>query len=205
VTDAARARPGGRTARTRAAVLDAVLAELVEHGYRALTVEAVAARSEVHKATLYRRWGGRDGLVADAVETFAAEQARAPDTGDVDEDLRRWTRSILATLTEPASRAVVLAVFGGAHDSPELDDLRRRFWHARSALVVPVVERAVARGQLPAGTDPAEVVKHVGAPLYYRLLVLGEALDSRAADLAAAVTAAAAHAGVFAAGTRALG
>ena len=52
-------------------------------------------------------------------------------------------------------------------------------------------------GQLPAGTVPEEVIKHVGAPLYYRLLVLAEPLTPEAADLAAAVTAAAAHAGVF--------
>jgi hypothetical protein len=55
----------------------------------------------------------------------------------------------------------------------------------------------VVRGQLPAGTDALEVIKHVGAPLYYRLLVLDEPLTAAAADLAAAVTAAAAHAGVF--------
>ena len=63
--------------------------------------------------------------------------------------------------------------------------------------MLPVVQRAVYRGQLPAGTDPVEVVKHVGAPLYYRLLVLDEAPTEAAADLAAAAAAAAARAGVF--------
>ena len=52
-------------------------------------------------------------------------------------------------------------------------------------------------GQLPVGTAPEEVIKQVGAPLYYRLLVLGEALRTEMADLAAAATAAAARAGVF--------
>jgi AcrR family transcriptional regulator len=201
VTDAARARPGGRTARTRAAVLDATIAELVRAGYAALTVEAVAARAGVDRTTVYRRWGGREGLVAAAVESFAACQARVPDTGEVDEDLRRWAHSILATLATPDSGAVVRAVFGGG-DSPRLRELRRRFWAVRAALVLPVVERAVERGQLPTGTDAVEVVKHVGAPLYYRLLVLDEELTPAVADLAAAVTAAAAHAGVFVADRR---
>src|SRR5215204_176225 len=67
MADTAQARPGGRTARTRAAVLDATVAELAEHGHAALTVEAVAARAGVNKTTLYRRWGGKDGLLADAV------------------------------------------------------------------------------------------------------------------------------------------
>jgi AcrR family transcriptional regulator len=196
MSDVGRARPGGRTARTRAAVLDATIAELVRHGYAALTVDAVAARAGVNRTTVYRRWGGREGLVADAVEAFAAGQARVPDTGDVDEDLRRWARSIFDMLATPDSAAVVRAVFGGG-DSPRLRELRHRWWSVRAALVVPVVARAVERGQLPAGTDPVEVVKHVGAPLYYRLLVLDEELTAAAADLAAAVTAAAAHAGVF--------
>jgi AcrR family transcriptional regulator len=194
--DVGRARPGGRTARTRAAVLDATIGELVREGYAALTVEAVAARAGVNRTTVYRRWGGREGLVAAAIESFAVDQAQVPDTGDVDEDLRRWARSILATLGTPESAAVVRAVFGGG-DSPRLRELRHRWWAVRAALVVPVVGRAVERDQLPAGTDPVEVVKHVGAPLYYRLLVLDEELTPAAADLAAAVTAAAAHAGVF--------
>jgi AcrR family transcriptional regulator len=197
MVDAALARPGGRTARVRSAVLDATVAELIEHGYGGLTVDGVAARAGVNKTTLYRRWGGRDSLIVDAVETFAAAQAKVPDSGGIDEDLRLWARSILATLTGPVSGALVRAVFGGAGDSPPVRDLRHRFWLIRSTLVTPIVHRAVERGQLPAGTVPEEVIKHVGAPLYYRLLVLAEPLTPEAADLAAAVTAAAAHAGVF--------
>jgi AcrR family transcriptional regulator len=197
MVDAASVRPGGRTARVRAAVLEATVAELIEHGYGGLTVDGVAARAGVNKTTLYRRWGGRDSLIVDAVETFAAAQVRVPDSGDIDEDLRLWARSILATLTGPVSGALVRAVFGGAGDSPQVRDLRHRFWLTRSALVTPMVQRAVERGQLPAGTVPEEVIRHVGAPLYYRLLVLAEPLTPAAADLAAAVTAAAAHAGVF--------
>ena len=197
MVDAASVRPGGRTARVRTAGLDATVAELIEHGYGGLTVDGVAARAGVNKTTLYRRWGGRDSLIVDAVETCAAAQAQVPDSGDIDEDLRWWARSILATLTGPVSGALVRAIFGSAGDSPQVRDLRHRFWLTRSTLVTPMIQRAVERGQLPPGTAPEEVIKHVGAPLYYRLLVLAEPLTPDAADLAAAVTAAAAHAGVF--------
>ena len=195
--DRATRRPGGRTARTRAAVLDATVAELVERGYGGLTIDGVATRAGTTRPTIYRRWGGLDGLLVDAVETFAAGQADVPDTGDIDEDLRLWARSILRTLTGPVSGALIRALFGGAGDSPLVAELRHRFWITRVTLVRPVVHRAVRRGRLPEGTDVDEVVRHVGAPLYYRLLVLGQPLTPEAADLAAAVTAAAAHAGVF--------
>jgi AcrR family transcriptional regulator len=157
----------------------------------------VAARAGTTRPTVYRRWGGLDGLLVDAVETFAAGQADVPDTGDIDEDLRLWARSILRTLTGPVSGALIRALFGGAGDSPQVAELRHRFWVTRVALVRPMVDRAVRRGQLPEGTDVDEVIRHVGAPLYYRLLVLGQPLTPEAADLAARVTAAAAHARVF--------
>src|SRR5215218_4201402 len=197
MVDTASTRPGGRTARIRATVLDATVAELIAHGYAGLTVEGVAARAGVNRTTLYRRWGDRNSLIVDAIETFGAAEVEVPDSGDIDEDLRLWARSILATLTGSVSGALIRAVFGGAGDSPQVQELRQRFWLTRSALIMPMVSRAVERGQLPAGTDPEEVIRHVGAPLYYRLLVLAEPLTVKAADLAAQVTAAAAHAGVF--------
>jgi AcrR family transcriptional regulator len=189
-------RPGGRTARVRAAALDATVAELVEHGYAGLSIDAVAARSGVGRATLYRRWGGREGLVLDAVESFAVHHADVPDTGDFDRDLRLWLRTILRMLTDRDSVALVRAVFG-APDNPAVVRLRHGFWRTRLALARPLVERAEQRGDVPAGTDAEEVIRHAGAPLYYRLLVLSEPLTGEAADLAAAVTAAAARAGVF--------
>jgi AcrR family transcriptional regulator len=54
---ARRRRPGGRSARVRAAAIAATLAELAETGYSALSLENVARRAGVHKTTLYRRWG----------------------------------------------------------------------------------------------------------------------------------------------------
>ncbi|MFE3903268.1 TetR/AcrR family transcriptional regulator, partial [Streptomyces sp. NPDC059153] len=61
-----RRRPGGRTARIRKQVLDAVLSELGEHGYDGLTTDTVAARAGVHRTTVYRRWGDVGGCVGRA-------------------------------------------------------------------------------------------------------------------------------------------
>jgi AcrR family transcriptional regulator len=196
LTDLAVTRPGGRTARIRAAVLDATVAALIEHGYASLTVDDVAARAGVNKTTLYRRWGGRARLVFDAVETYAVAHADVPDTGNIDEDLRRWARSIQRMLTGTVSGPLVRAVFSSG-DSADVQPLRERFWLSRLALARGMVERAILRGELPPGTDTDDMILHVGAPLYYRLLVLAQPLDIEAADLAAAVTAAAAKTGVF--------
>jgi hypothetical protein len=60
---------------------------------------------------------------------------------------------------------------------PDLAAVRREFWTTRFALNRQVVQRAVARGELPARTDPDLVVEAVLGPLYLRLLVTGEPLD----------------------------
>jgi hypothetical protein len=72
----------------------------------------------------------------------------------------------------------------------------RRFWATRLAPVGPIAERAVARGQLPQGTDPDDLMRYLAAPLFHRLLVTDEPLTQATADQAAAL--AAARAGVFA-------
>src|SRR5215216_5271004 len=93
MTQAGSVRPGGRTARTRAAVLDATLDELASRGWDRVSVETIAARAGVHKTTVYRRWGGKDQLVAEAVEAEADSRVQVPDSGDIGQDLRAAARA----------------------------------------------------------------------------------------------------------------
>src|SRR5262249_48520076 len=94
-------RPGGRTARIRAAVLAAAFDELVEVGYGRLSMESVAQRAEVHKTTVYRNWGSREALIAAAVREQTARDVPMPDTGSLAEDLHLFARAIVANLATP--------------------------------------------------------------------------------------------------------
>jgi len=194
---AGRARPAGRGQKVRAAVLAATLAELTENGYAALTVENVARRAGVHKTTIYRRWKDREGLVADAMTDLAATEVIFPDTGDIDTDLRRLARSLVAFLNSPAGQAVAAATLSDASRIPEVADAKRRFFSDRFRRAQPVVSGAIARGELPADTDPAELVRTLVAPIYLRLLVTAEPIDTTTADNAAKVALAAARAGAL--------
>ncbi|MGW6918074.1 TetR/AcrR family transcriptional regulator [Kitasatospora sp. NPDC054939] len=190
-------RPGGRSARVRADVVRATLAEVAEKGYDQLTVDAVAARSGVHKATLYRRWGGVDGLVADALASSADQPWTAPDTGDLGEDLRVITREVHGVFTDPELGAAPTAVISAALRSDLGAAALRTFFEARHRQAAVVVDRAVERGDLPAGTDAGEVVRAATAPLYYRLFITREPLLAAHADRAADAAALAARAGLF--------
>ncbi|MET7394843.1 TetR/AcrR family transcriptional regulator C-terminal ligand-binding domain-containing protein [Dactylosporangium sp. NPDC005572] len=190
-------RPGGRTARVRAAVLDAAADALAEHGFDRLDLADVARRAQVGKTTVYRRWGTVAGLVADLLDDMAEQSLPRTETGSVAADLRANARLVQRTLTDPRQGPLFRAVIVAATCDARTAEALRRFYAVRIAEWAPCVEQAVARGELPAGTDAAEVIRAVSAPLYYRLLMSGDPLDPAAADRAADAAVAAARAGVF--------
>ncbi|NUP29661.1 MAG: TetR/AcrR family transcriptional regulator [Nocardia sp.] len=192
------AAPLGRGPKVRAAVLAATVAELSDHGYAAFTVENVARRTGVHKTTVYRRWPDRDTLIAEALADSVAAEIPIPDTGSIDADLRSLARTLVGWITSPAGRAVLAVMLPGTTGASAIpSDPVRHVFRDRIRRALPVVTRAVARGELPARTDPAELVKALVAPIYLRVLITGEKVDERTADRAAAVALNAARDGLF--------
>lgn len=194
----AHAQPLGRGPKVRAAVLAATLAELAESGYAGLTIENVARRTGVHKTTIYRRWPDRDRLIVDALTQHVALEVPIPDTQALETDLRDMARALIAWFASPVGRAVIATMLSeDASRVPAIAEIKHRFFEDRFRRAEPVTTRAIARGEIPAGTDPAAVVKTLIAPIYLRLLVTAEPLDETTADDAARVALAAARAGVL--------
>jgi AcrR family transcriptional regulator len=187
-------RSGGRSARVRAAVYEATLLELGQRGYAALSIEDIAARAGVHKTTIYRRWGAKEALLAAAVGNLVDAGAPVPDTGAIETDLREYARSIVDVLTSDVGAIAVGVLFSDAARVPEVAEVKRNLIAERHRLAAPIVERAIQRGELPADTDPHELIELVAAPIYYRLLVTGEPIDRAVGDRAALAALAAAHA-----------
>jgi AcrR family transcriptional regulator len=170
-------RPGGRTARVRAAAIAATLAELADVGYSELSLESVAKRAGVGKTTLYRRWGTREELVLEAMLERAGEHISVPDTGSVREDLLELARTAAANAATPEVAAMARAVAAESPHDPRLAAANRRFWAERLTLDGAIIERAVKRGEIESGTDPVQVIESVLGPIHLRLLLTGEAVD----------------------------
>jgi hypothetical protein len=98
----------------------------------------------------------------------------------------------------PLGKAILSTMISELGSLPEVQQGRREFYKLRFEQAGTVVERAIARGELPEGTDPHAVLKTMAAPLYFRLLVLPEPIDDAVADQAARVALVAAKAGVLA-------
>lgn len=190
-------RPGGRTARVRAAVLRAAGDALAEHGFARLDLTDVARRAEVGKTTVYRRWGTVTGLVADLLTDMAEQSLPRARTGSLEDDLRANARLVRKTLADPRQGALFGAIIAAATSDTRTAEALHRFYARRIREWVPCVEEAIDRGELPKGTDAEEVVRAVSAPLYYRFLASGDPLDEATADRAAKAATAAARAGAY--------
>lgn len=190
-------RPGGRTARTRAAALRAAEDALIETGFDALDLADIARRADIGKTTVYRRWGTPAALVADLLLDMAEQSLPRAETGTLDGDLRANARLVHKTLTEPRSSALFKAVITAAASDPDTATALHRFYATRITEWAPCVEQAAERGEVPQGTDAAEVIRAVSAPLYYRFLVSGDELNAAAAERAAVAAGAAARAGAY--------
>ena len=190
-------RPGGRTARVRAAVLDAAGDALAESGFDRLDLTEVARRACVGKTTVYRRWGSATALVADLLADMAEQSLPRTDSGDLLTDLTANARLVRRTLTDRRQGRLFRAVIAAATCDERAAEALHRFYDARITEWAPCVAAAIDRGELPDGTDAREVIRAVSAPLYYRLLASGDALDEAAADRAAVAAVAAARAGAY--------
>lgn len=177
--DTVRERPGGRSARIRADVLDAARAELLAGGYTALSHRAVARRAGVDPATVYRRWPTRSRLATDALLAVASRTVPAPDTGGLEGDLQGLLDGIVAALRDPVMLRLFHALSAaGAEADGDLSVTLRDFWQARFGPAEAIIGRAVGRGELAAGVDAHAVVETLVAPAYFRALVTGEAMDA---------------------------
>lgn len=190
-------RPGGRTARTRAAVRDAVLSGLADHGYPGLTVEYVADHSGVHKTTLYRRWGGLEGLVADALDMAGEDSWVPPDTGSLEGDLRELAHEVVDSFSDSAAASAPTAFVAAAFQSERAAQALHAFYAERFTRCTAVVARAVERGEADTDIDAEAVVRAVSAPLLLRVFITREPIDAALADQSAAAALAATHAGAY--------
>jgi AcrR family transcriptional regulator len=139
------------------AIHAATLAELAENGYERLTVEAVAERAHVGKASIYRRWPGKLDLTLDAIDGVLPDLSAAPDTGTIRGDLIVVLRSFVRAMNGPCG-----AVLRGSHVKTEELTLaiKQRLIEPRLAVLLEVMRRAVDRGEVrsdAARTQIAEV------------------------------------------------
>jgi AcrR family transcriptional regulator len=183
-----RARPkvalDPRIERSRQVILQAVLDELSDRGYGALTIESAARRAGVGKATIYRHWPDKIALIADAFKLL--QQQRDPElvTGSPREKLERVLRHVADVVTDSPFSACLPALIEGA----ERDRALRRFHHHFQAEarkpIIALIARGVAAGDFPSRIDPEIAAFAVlGAIFFCRLMTNAPFPEASVPDL----------------------
>jgi AcrR family transcriptional regulator len=134
------------------AILAAAMDLLAEAGYARLTMDQVAARAGVGKASVYLRWPNKVALVAEAIQHRSAVVPEVPHTGSLPDDMLAFLRGLLRG--KSAGARALAAVTGEIASNPELKKAwRRSLVTTLSACVRLILERAIERGELPEASD----------------------------------------------------
>lgn len=161
-------RPGGRSARVRVAVHQAVADLVAERGYGNFTVGEVAARAGVADTSVYRRWGNLEALLTDVANTRLTTQSPIPDTGNLEGDLRAYAANVAREVTGPDGPAVLRLVIALSSAGQDGARARDAFLAERARQLEAMLDRARERGELP--PDVLDVLDHILAPMYIRIL-----------------------------------
>jgi AcrR family transcriptional regulator len=166
-------RPGRpRSEKARNAILQATAELLLAHGLAGVSMDAVAERAGVSKATIYRWWPAKEALALDTLyEESARNRAPQRDTGTLRGDLldllEPWARLVSS---RPYGRVIAGLIAKAQTDPAFAAQYRARFVEPRRDEARAVFARAIDRGEIPADTKVEVGLDLLYGPLYHRLL-----------------------------------
>jgi AcrR family transcriptional regulator len=181
-TAAARGRGRPRSEKAKTAILAAAIELLLEQGLHAMSMDAVAKRAGVSKATIYRWWPSKELLALDALATEwqVTGPAVTRDTGSLRGDLlarlRPWLRQLRG---KPYGRVVAGLVATAQADAEFAELYLERFVRPRRDAMRPILLRAIDRGEIPRNIDLEVALDLIYGPIYHRMLHGHAPLDER--------------------------
>ncbi|MFK0156137.1 TetR/AcrR family transcriptional regulator [Streptomyces sp. NPDC090493] len=176
---AAASRPGGRSARVRAAVFEAATELLRGPDWSRITMARIAERAGVNSTTVYRRWGSLENLVGDLADATVSERAPLPDTGTLAGDIRAHSQILVNDLTGENRRFLLRALIIAGNGAG--DDSGQRALLERTGGARIMFERAAARGEPT--VDVVSYFEGVVGPLYGWALLVPSLVRRRAPAL----------------------
>lgn len=161
-----------RVERSRRIIQEAVIAEMATVGYGAMTVEAVAKRAGVSKATIYRQWKSKLEIVESALhqikDDMDLDEAAPPRQRLV--DMMTWFAAYLADPDNP-SAACMPALVSASHYDDDVRDFHHRFSQERRAVLLEILIEGQRRGEIDPALEPELTADLLVGPLFYRRLM----------------------------------
>jgi AcrR family transcriptional regulator len=171
-----------RIERSRRVIAEAALEEMADVGYGAMTVEGIAKRAGVSKATIYRHWAGKLEIVESALEmvkaTMTFDEAAPPR-----ERLTQLLRSLADYVGDDANvgAACLPSMVSAARHYPAVRDFLHRFSASRRKVLIDMVIEGQAVGDIDSSLEPELAAELLVGPIFYRRLMTGSSFP--AADI----------------------
>lgn len=163
-----RGRP--RDPETDERITNAAAELLLQRGFDRTTVDDVAARAGVGKATVYRRWPSKEDLAVAAMETLYNVEMPEPDTGDIRRDLTESYRSVLAFVNTRDGAAFLRTSIAESVRDDRIAALHRESTERRENASRVTLERAIKRGQVRPDIDLDSAIQWLGGLLAIRAI-----------------------------------
>lgn len=161
----------------REAVLTAGLAEFAEHGVRGASMDRIARRAGTGKSALYRRWPNVRALALDVFistleESLPDEEA---DTGSLRSDLLASLTTLTVALQGDLGIVLRELISEAAHDSQLGAQFQERMGVRKETAVVAMIQRAMARGEIPVQPIDPYVLQVLAAMVVHQIVLVGRA------------------------------
>lgn len=170
-TDAITVDP--RIERSRAVICAAAIDELAEVGYGAMSIESIAKRAGVGKATVYRHWSGKLDLVESALGRVRDDLV-VPDAGTTREQVTAILTWLARRMADSALSDCMPAIVSAAQYDPHLREFLHRYSDARQQVLIDVLDAGVANGEIGPDLDTKVLARTLVSPIFYTRLMHAE-------------------------------
>ncbi len=165
-------KPQGRprSIQSHQAILKATLELLAEVGYERMSIEAIAKNAKVGKTTIYRRYKGKEELVADAIESVR-EEVVIPDTGNIWDDIDALIENAARITFNPLGRQAVAMIISSASSNTEFAGIySEKYLQPRREAFAVVIKRAKIRNEVRLDLDADFVFDVMSGMMLYGLI-----------------------------------
>ncbi|MED3575924.1 TetR/AcrR family transcriptional regulator [Cytobacillus praedii] len=170
-----RGRP--RNVEAQKSILSASYELLLENGFQFVTVDKIAERAQVSKATIYKWWPNKAAVVMDGFLYAASERLSVPDTGSAYNDILIHATNLTRFLTSKEGTIITQLLGEGQFDTGLADAYRDRYFRPRRLEARSLLEKGIDRGDLKKNLNIDICIDLIYGPIFYRLLVTGQTLD----------------------------
>lgn len=175
-----RGRP--RSEESEEAILAATIQLLSQKPLRDITMEEIARKAGVGKATIYKWWPSKAYVALDAFLRKMNRMVPIPDTGSVRRDILEQLRSLMVFYKSPAGRILGQFVAESQTDKEFASLFRQRFLKPRRETTGVVLDRGVERGEIDQNLDRELVLDMMYGPAIYRMIIGHAPLEAKMAD-----------------------